>query len=66
MAVLSSKYLSEVERGKANISIELLQKLADVLNVELRELLPTEHECSHSVLIKKVAVIATKIKGKRT
>ena len=38
-AGISDKYLSEVERGVSKVSVEVLDKVASGLNVELRDLL---------------------------
>lgn len=38
-AGISDKYLSEVERGVSKVSVEVLDKVASALNVELRDLL---------------------------
>jgi transcriptional regulator with XRE-family HTH domain len=51
LAGLSGKYLGEVERGAANISIVNLSKLADALNVPLLSLLSAEHERPRPELI---------------
>lgn len=40
LAKIDRSYMGRIERGKANISIELLYKLAFVLNCEVFELLP--------------------------
>lgn len=43
-ARLNGKYLGEVERGKANISILNLAKVAEVLDVPLLSVMDCEHE----------------------
>lgn len=40
LAKVDRSYMGRIERGKANISIELLYKLAFVLKCEVYELLP--------------------------
>lgn len=40
IAKVDRSYMGRIERGKANISIELLYKLAFVLNCDVYELLP--------------------------
>ncbi len=47
-ADLSGKYLGEVERGNANISISNLSNLANVLEVSLMEILDYSHELPKS------------------
>ncbi|MDR0827531.1 MAG: helix-turn-helix domain-containing protein [Desulfovibrio sp.] len=53
-AGLNGKYLGEVERGKANISILNLSRLADVLHLPLLSLLTMEHERSREMLISEL------------
>lgn len=43
-AGISDKYLSEVERGVSKVSVEVLDKVASGLNVELRDLLSMDLE----------------------
>lgn len=43
-AGVSDKYLSEVERGVSKVSVEVLDKVASGLNVELRDLLALDLE----------------------
>lgn len=43
-AGVSDKYLSEVERGVSKVSVEVLDKVASGLNVELRDLLAMDLE----------------------
>ena len=42
---VSSKYLGEVERGEANISIELITRIATALSAPMSAILDNEHEC---------------------
>ena len=51
LADLNGKYLGEVERGSANISIVNLSKLADALDVPLPSLLSAGHERSRPELV---------------
>lgn len=37
LAGLHQNYLSEIEKGKRNITLEIMQKLADALNVEVKD-----------------------------
>lgn len=39
-----AKYISELERGEANVTIALVGKLAEGLGVSARELFDNEHE----------------------
>jgi transcriptional regulator with XRE-family HTH domain len=54
LAELNGKYLGEVERGAANISIVNLSKLADVLHVPLLALLSAEHERPRPELVSEL------------
>ena len=54
LAGLNGKYLGEVERGSANISIINLSNLADALDVPLPSLLSTEHERSRPELVSEL------------
>ncbi|MDR2050984.1 MAG: helix-turn-helix domain-containing protein [Deltaproteobacteria bacterium] len=51
LAGLNGKFLGEVERGNANISILNLSKLADGLGVTLLDILAVNHEQNRSELI---------------
>ena len=54
LAGLNGKYLGEVERGSANISIINLSKLADALAVPLLSLLSAERERPRSELVSEL------------
>jgi len=51
LAGMNAKYLSEVERGERNLSVDLLAALADVLEVSPAELLADEQHPSREELI---------------
>jgi len=51
LAGINAKYLSEVERGERNLSVELLASLARVLEVPPAELLADEHHRDREELI---------------
>ncbi len=53
-AGISPKYIGEVERGEANISIELIGRLAMALNVPMSAILENEHEQPHEKLILEI------------
>ena len=61
LATLSAKFLGEVERGVSNISIDRLGKVAEVLGVELRDLMENEHERSRFELIQEITRMAPKL-----
>jgi len=54
LAGMNAKYLSEVERGERNLSVELLVGLANVLEVSPAEMLTDEQYPSREVLIAKI------------
>ena len=50
---ISSKYLSSIERGKENPTLDTLIQLASALNVELFEIFLYAHEISNSKELKE-------------
>lgn len=42
---ISERYLSQIESGKANLSVALLWRVAHAMDVEVQELLPDCHSC---------------------
>jgi len=60
----SSKYLGEVERGEANISIELISRIAAVLSVPMSVILENEHQRPHQELISEIVTLAPHLKEK--
>lgn len=53
-AEVSRKYLGEVERGEANISIELIGRIAHAIGVPLSAVMETEHERPHQELLDEI------------
>lgn len=43
-ADISDRYVTQLERGKGNVSILLLRKLARALDIPIERLLPDDHE----------------------
>ena len=64
MAMLSGKFLGEVERGASTISIDRLTKVAEVLGVELKDFLENEHERSRTELIQEIIRLAPNLNDK--
>lgn len=60
----SSKYLGEVERGEANISIELIGRIAATLSVPMSDILENEHERPHEELIAEIIRLAPRLSDK--
>lgn len=61
---ISAKYLGEVERGEANISIELISRIAAVLAVPVSAILENEHERPHQELISEIVALAPRLNEK--
>ena len=53
-ASMSGKYVGEIERGQANITIEILDKISIALNVEISDLFDFEHEISRQELMPQI------------
>jgi len=53
-AKMSGKYVGEIERGQANITIDILEKISIALDVELSDLFDFEHEISRHELIPQI------------
>jgi XRE family aerobic/anaerobic benzoate catabolism transcriptional regulator len=53
-AGISGKYVGEIERGQANISIDVLDNLSKALEISISSLLDFEHESERKELIKKL------------
>ena len=50
---ISAKYLSSIERGQENPTLDTLIKLADALKVELEEIFTISHEVSDPKSLRK-------------
>ena len=61
---ISLKYMGEVERGEANISIELISRIADTLNVSMAAILENEHERPHQELISEILALVPRLDEK--
>ena len=53
-ANMSGKYVGEIERGQANITIDILGKISTALDVEISELFDFQHEINRQELIPKI------------
>ena len=51
---ISSKYMSDLERGEANVSIQVLERVAANLGITPTELLDNEHEAKRDLLISEI------------
>ena len=61
---ISSKYLGEVERGEANISIELMNRIAAALSAPMAAILENEHERPYQELISEIVALAPRLNEK--
>lgn len=53
----SSKYIGEIERGKVNFSVDIAEKIAGGLGVDLPELFDCGHEMDDATLRAKVETL---------
>ena len=51
---LSAKYISDLERGKANVTVIVLEKVATSLGITAIDLLANAHEVEKEVLVKEI------------
>ena len=52
---LSAKYISDLERGKANVTVIVLEKVATSLGITPIDLLANEQEVEREELVKKIS-----------
>ncbi len=53
-AGVSHKYIGEIERGKANLTIDIADKITTALNIEMTDLFDYKHEISRQELKKEI------------
>ena len=53
-AEISSKYVGEIERGQANLTIEIIEKISIALDIELTDLFDFQHEQKPQILKKQI------------
>jgi len=51
---LSAKYISDLERGKANVTVIVLDKVAASLGIMATDLMANEHEAERASLVKEI------------
>ena len=61
---VSSKYLGEAERGEANISIELIGRIAHALHVPMTDIMEHEHERPREELVSEIIRLAPRLNDK--
>lgn len=64
LAGISSNYYGELERGEANVSIELVSRIAMVLELPMSAILENEHECPHEELILEITKLLPSLEEK--
>ena len=52
---ISTKYVSDLERGSANVSVHVLERVAATLGVTTIDLLNNEHQAARELLVKEIA-----------
>lgn len=56
-AGVSHKYVGEIERGKANLTIDIADKIADALKIEMADLFDYKHEIGGQELKKEISAL---------
>ena len=51
---MSGKYLGEIERGQVNCSVDIVERIAKALDLELIDLFDYQHETNRKALAKKI------------
>jgi transcriptional regulator with XRE-family HTH domain len=51
---ISAKYMSDLERGKANVSIQILERVAANLGTSTIDLLDNGHEADRELLVNEI------------
>jgi transcriptional regulator with XRE-family HTH domain len=60
-----AKYISELERGEANVTITLVSKLAEGLGVPTSELFENDHEADSQELRKEINRMVSEADGEK-
>jgi transcriptional regulator with XRE-family HTH domain len=63
MSQTSGKYIGEIERGQANLTIDVVEKLSTALEVEMVELFDYQHEMGNGRLKKEIDSLIHKSSG---
>lgn len=63
-ANISSKYLGEIERGKANLTIDITEKISIALNIEISVLFDYQHEMGRKTLKENINSLIRKANDK--
>ncbi|MDR0827098.1 MAG: helix-turn-helix domain-containing protein [Desulfovibrio sp.] len=51
---ISSKYMSDLERGEANVSVQVLERVAVNVGASAIDLLDNEHEAERKLLVQEI------------
>ena len=54
---ISTRYISELERGEANVTVNILEPVAASLSIKLKDLFDIEHESERELLMQEIAEI---------
>jgi len=54
---ISPRYISELERGEANVTVNILEPVAASLGIKMKDLFDIEHEAERGVLMEEIAEI---------
>lgn len=52
---ISPRYISELERGEANVTVNILEQVAATLGIKLKDLFDNDHETELGTLMKEIA-----------
>jgi transcriptional regulator with XRE-family HTH domain len=53
-ADISSKYLGEIERGRSNLTIDIMERLAAALEVSIVDFFESQHESNRAILKQEI------------
>ncbi|RJP78612.1 MAG: XRE family transcriptional regulator [Desulfobacteraceae bacterium] len=61
LAEISGKYLGEIERGQANLSLDIVEKISNAFNIEIAELFDFQHESTRKEMRQKITLLLKKV-----
>ena len=64
LSEISEKNLGEIERGRANPTLQMLEKIARNLEAEVPDLTEVEHECTREQLVTQINALMEKASDK--
>ena len=63
-ADISSKYLGEIERGRSNITIDIMEKLSTALEIDMVDFFESNHESNRVILKQEIHSLIREAKDK--